>query len=178
MKRAVSLRTPEIRRSDLAAVLLQSLVLRSGRSMSSRCSIRQLRCDSRCEKTLRELDAIDARGELTKIGRQLGALPCDPRVGRMLIEANERNCLHEVLIIAAALESQDPRQRPAGQAPAADEAHAMFLDPHSDFLSYLRLWDFYERLGVIWDDRVCKRLFTNVSYRTTTSASGLTLCDS
>ena len=140
--------TPEIRRSDLAAVLLQSLVLKLGPldefpllDPPSPEAIRD------AEKTLRELDAIDARGELTRVGRQLGALPCDPRVGRMLIEANERNCLPEVLIIAAALESQDPRQRPAGQAPQADEAHAMFLDPHSDFLSYLRLWDFYERLG-------------------------------
>ena len=140
--------TPEIRRSDLAAVLLQSLVLRLGPleefpllDPPAPEAIRD------AEKTLRELDAIDARGELTKIGRQLGALPCDPRVGRMLIEANERNCLHEVLIIAAAIESQDPRQRPAGQAPQADEAHAIFADPHSDFLSYLRLWDFYERLG-------------------------------
>lgn len=140
--------TPEIRRSDLAAVLLQSLVLRLGPldefpllDPPAPEAIRD------AEKTLRELDAIDARGELTKVGRQLGALPCDPRVGRMLIEANERNCLPEVLIIAAAIETQDPRQRPAGQAPQADEAHAMFLDPHSDFLSYLRLWDFYERLG-------------------------------
>ncbi len=93
--------TPEIRRSDLAAVLLQSLVLRLGPldefpllDPPAPEAIRD------AEKTLRELDAIDARGELTKIGRQLGALPCDPRVGRMLIEANERNCLHEVLIIA------------------------------------------------------------------------------
>ncbi len=140
--------TPEIRRSDLAAVLLQSLVLKLGPldefpllDPPAPEAIRD------AEKTLRELDAIDARGELTQVGRELGALPCDPRVGRMLIEASERNCLPEVLIIAAAIESQDPRQRPAGQAPQADEAHAMFLDPHSDFLSYLRLWDFYERLG-------------------------------
>jgi ATP-dependent helicase HrpA len=140
--------TPEIRRSDLAAVLLQSLMLKLGPleefpllDPPATESVRD------AQRTLRELHAIDARGELTKIGRQLGQLPCDPRVGRMLIEASERKCLPEVVVIAAALETQDVRQRPAGQAPQADEAHAMFVDPHSDFLSYLRLWEFYERLG-------------------------------
>ncbi len=140
--------TPEIRRSDLAAVLLQSLMLKLGPleefpllDPPATESIRD------AQRTLRELHALDARGELSKIGRQIGQLPCDPRVGRMLIEAHERNCLPEVVVIAAALETQDVRQRPAGLASQADEAHAMFVDPHSDFLSYLRLWEFYERLG-------------------------------
>lgn len=140
--------TPEIRRSDLASVLLQSLVLRLGPleefpllDPPTSEAIRD------AQKTLRELDAIDAGGQLTNVGRQLGTLPCDPRVGRMLLEAHQRQCLPEVLVIAAALESQDVRMRPAGQAPQADEAHAMFADPHSDFLSYLRLWAFYEKLG-------------------------------
>jgi ATP-dependent helicase HrpA len=89
---------------------------------------------------------MDEQGELTKTGRQLGKLPCDPRVGRMLLEASERQCLAEVVIIAAALETQDVRQRPAGQRPQADQAHQRFLDPHSDFLDYIRLWDYYDRL--------------------------------
>lgn len=139
--------TPEIRRSDLASVLLQSLMLRLGPleefpllDPPSAESIRD------AQRTLRELGAIDDRGALTPIGRQLGLLPCEPRVGRMLLEANERNCLAEVLVIAAGLECQDVRQRPAGQRPEADAAHAQFLDPHSDFLSLLRLWDFFEHL--------------------------------
>ncbi len=139
--------TPEIRRSDLASVLLQSLMLRLGPleefpllDPPSAESIRD------AQRTLRELGAIDDRGVLTPIGRQLGLLPCEPRVGRMLLEANQRNCLAEVLVMAAGLECQDVRQRPAGQRPEADAAHAQFLDPHSDFLSLLRLWDFFEHL--------------------------------
>ncbi len=140
--------TPEIRRSDLASVLLQSKTLRLGAlaefPLLDPPSPESLRD---AERTLRELGAINAKNDLTDIGRQLGRLPCEPRVGRMLLEAHERSCLAEVVIIAAALETQDVRQRPAGQQPQADEAHAQFADPHSDFLSYLRLWDFYDRLG-------------------------------
>ena len=139
--------TPEIRRSDLANVMLQSHMLRLGPleefpllDIPSPESIRD------AQRTLRELGAVDAQQRLTAIGRQLGRLPCDPRVGRMLLEAHERNCLAEVIIIAAGLESQDVRQRPAGQRPEADAAHAKFQDPHSDFLSLIRLWDFYEKL--------------------------------
>jgi ATP-dependent helicase HrpA len=64
----------------------------------------------------------------------------------MLLEADQRHCLEEVIVIAAALEGQDVRQRPAGKQAQADEAHLQFLDPHSDFLSYIRLWDFYHKL--------------------------------
>ncbi|MEM8736164.1 MAG: ATP-dependent RNA helicase HrpA, partial [Planctomycetota bacterium] len=139
--------TPEIKRSDLASVILQSHVLRLGQledfpllETPGPESIRDGR------RTLNELGAIDEEGRLTTIGRQLGRLPCDPRVGRMLIEADQRGCLAEVVIIAAALECQDVRQRPAGQRPQADEAHEEFIDPHSDFLSFLRLWYFFENL--------------------------------
>ena len=139
--------TPEIRRSDLASVMLQSKTLRLGAlaefPLLDPPSAESLRD---AERTLRELGAIDAAGSLTTIGQQLGRLPCEPRLGRMLLEAHERNCVAEVVVIAAALETQDVRQRPAGLRPQADEAHAMFADPHSDFLSYLRLWDFYEHL--------------------------------
>ncbi len=139
--------TPEIRRSDLASVLLQSKTLRLGPlaefPLLDPPSAESLRD---AERSLRELGAIDEKSELTEIGRQLGRLPCEPRVGRMLLEAHEQNCVAEVVVIAAALETQDVRQRPAGLRPQADEAHAPFADPHSDFLSYLRLWDFYERL--------------------------------
>ena len=152
--------TPEIRRSDLASVLLQSLVLRLGPlnefPLLDPPTPEALRD---AQRTLQELSAIDGAGELTAIGRQLGRLPGEPRVGRMLLEGHERNCLAEVAIIAAALETQDVRQRPAGQRPQADAAHAQFADPHSDFLSYLRLWDFYEHLkGDLGRSRLHKAL--------------------
>lgn len=139
--------TPEIKRSDLASVILQSHVLRLGKleefPLLDAPTPESMR-DGR--RTLHELGALDDRDNITDIGRRLGRLPSDPRVGRMLIEAQERNCLAEVVVIAAAIECQDVRSRPAGKHSQADEAHAAFQDPHSDFLSYLRLWNFYEKL--------------------------------
>ncbi len=139
--------TPEIRRSDLANVLLQTYMLKLGPleefpllDAPSSEAIRD------AQRTLRELGAIDDRHQLTAMGNKLGKLPCDARVGRMLLEAHERQCLAEVLVIAAGLESPDVRQRPAGQAEHADSAHEQFRDPISDFLSLVRLWDFYENL--------------------------------
>ncbi len=139
--------TPEIQRSDLASVILQSHMLRLGNieelpllESPKPESIRDGR------KTLQELGALDDHLRLTEIGRKLGRLPCDPRVGRILIEADSRGCLAETVIIAAAIECQDVRQRPAGKTNLADAAHADFLDPSSDFLAYLRLWQFFEGL--------------------------------
>ncbi|MEM9586224.1 MAG: ATP-dependent RNA helicase HrpA [Planctomycetota bacterium] len=137
--------TPEIRRTNLASVILQTKTLRLGpieefplldppRSESVREGLR----------TLTELSAIDDRHELTRIGRQLGRMPVDPRVGRILLAASEEDVLAEVLPIAAALELQDPRDRPPDKRQAADEAHAPFRDGRSDFLSYLRLWRYYQ----------------------------------
>jgi len=70
-------------------------------------------------------------------------LPVDPRIGRMLIAANEFNALDEVLIIASALSIQDPRERPIEKQQKADEAHSLYQDEASDFLSYVNLWHFY-----------------------------------
>src|SRR5690606_32437927 len=77
---------------------------------------------------------------LTPIGRQLARLPLDPRIGRMVLAANEEKSLAEVLIIAAALSIQDPRERPMEAADAADQAHARFKDETSDFIALLNLW--------------------------------------
>ena len=95
-------------------------------------------------RTLFELGALDEKQQLTAIGQQLGRFPVDPRVGRMILAADENGVLAEVLPIAAALEIQDPRDRPPENKQAADEAHAAFIDGRSDFLSYLRLWRYYE----------------------------------
>jgi len=93
---------------------------------------------------LAELGAVDDARELTGVGRQLARLPVDPRIGRMVLAARSENALGEVLIIAAALSVQDPRDRPAERAAAADEAQKRFNDEKSDFLSWLKLWKFFE----------------------------------
>ena len=136
--------TPEIRRTNLASVILQTKVLRLGR-LEEFPFIDPPRPEAISEgiRTLKELSAIDEKQELTDIGWKLGRMPVDPRVGRILLAAEENNVLPEVLPIAAALELPDPRDRPPGKQQAADEAHSQFADPRSDFLSYLRLWQYY-----------------------------------
>ncbi|HLS26959.1 MAG TPA: ATP-dependent RNA helicase HrpA, partial [Beutenbergiaceae bacterium] len=82
---------------------------------------------------------------LTKVGRALARLPIDPRLGRMIIEADRLGCAAEVLIIVAALSIQDVRERPADATQQADEKHRRFADPHSDFMAILNLWDYLRR---------------------------------
>ena len=98
---------------------------------------------------------------LTDIGRQLAQVPLDPRLGRMVFEAARLGCLGEVLVIAAGLAVQDPRERPAEKRDAASALHARFNDPRSDFLSYLSLWDYLdERQGELSSGqfrRLCRR---------------------
>ncbi|MGX7828341.1 ATP-dependent RNA helicase HrpA [Actinokineospora sp. 24-640] len=91
---------------------------------------------------LHELGALTADGKaLTPVGRTLSQLPVDPRMGRMVVEAGRTGAVAEVMVIAAALSIQDPRERPQEQQQAAAEKHARFADPDSDFLSYLNLWN-------------------------------------
>lgn len=139
--------TPEIRRTNLAGVILQTLVLKLG-AIEDFPFLDPPRSDAIRDgyKTLFELGAIDRNRALTNLGRELARLPVDPRVGRMILAADERNCLEEVLIIAAGLEIQDPRERPTEKAEAADQAHQQFVDERSDFFSILKLWDFYHHL--------------------------------
>src|SRR5690606_19379408 len=92
---------------------------------------------------LQELGALDGSNQLTATGRSLARLPVDPRLARMILEANAQQCLSEMLIIAAALSVQDPRDRPMVQREAAEAAHARFRDDKSEFLSYLKLWTWY-----------------------------------
>src|SRR3712207_3192667 len=89
---------------------------------------------------LAELGALDSEGALTKIGRGLAQLPVDPRLGRMVLEADRLGCADEVIVIAAALSIQDPRERPVEQQAQADQLHARFKDDESDFLAFLNLW--------------------------------------
>jgi ATP-dependent helicase HrpA len=94
-------------------------------------------------QTLHELGAIDEHNELTSLGAQLARLPIDPRIARMILAARDENCLDEVLVIAAALSVQDPRERPMDKQELADAAHAKFRDERSDFVALLNLWHWY-----------------------------------
>ncbi len=92
---------------------------------------------------LHELGAIDDAGVLTDLGRELAHLPVDPTVGRMILQARSEKALREVVIIAAALSIQDPRERPMDQQQKADTAHRRFNHPDSDFLALLAIWEAY-----------------------------------
>ena len=89
---------------------------------------------------LQELGAFDGDGAITDVGRRLAQLPVDPRLGRMILQADAEGCVREVLVLAAALSIPDPRERPADREEAARQKHARFADEHSDFMSYLNLW--------------------------------------
>ena len=136
---------PEILRSSLASVILRMAALRLGdindfpfiEAPSSR-----LITDG--YQLLQELGAVDSRRQITEIGLQLAKLPLDPRVGRMILAAKRESCLTEILIIASVLSIQDPRERPMDKREAADNAHAKFAGEGSDFMSYLKLWDFFD----------------------------------
>jgi len=137
---------PEIQRTNLASVILQTAALKLG-PLEEFPFLEPPRTGNITDgyRMLFELGALDEQNRLTEIGRKLSRLPVDPRVGRIVLGGHEENCLHEILIIAAALELQDPRERPVDQQQAADEAQAKFQDEKSDFLSYLKLWDFYHQ---------------------------------
>ncbi len=133
---------PEILRSNLAAVILQMKALGLGEPEAFPfLDMPDPRLVKDGYQTLRELGALEATGRLTDTGRRLARLPVDPRVGRMILSAEAEGCLAEVLVIAAALSIQDPRERPMDARPQADQAHARFRDERSDFLSFLKLWD-------------------------------------
>lgn len=91
-------------------------------------------------KTLREIGALDRHKKLTSTGRSLARLPLDPRLGRMLLEAEHQHCMAEMLVIVAGLSIMDPRERPQEYATQADQAHAQWKNADSDFLSMLALW--------------------------------------
>jgi ATP-dependent helicase HrpA len=132
---------PEIRRSSLAGVILRmkSLGLPDIEEFPF-LDPPAPKAVSEGYRTLREVGALDRERNLTEMGRQMARLPVDPRLGRMLLEARKEGCLAEVLPIVAALESNDPRERPAEKVREADAAHAKWKDAESDFVGLLRLW--------------------------------------
>lgn len=135
---------PEIRRTNLAAVLLRVLSLNLGSIEAfpflDPPDVHAVR-DAR--DTLFELGAVTSRepdATLTPVGRRLARIPVDPRVARMILGASDEDSLREVLVLAAALSIQDPRERPAGRQDEADRAHTVFRDDTSDFLTLLNIW--------------------------------------
>ena len=156
---------PEILRTNLASVILQMAAIGLGdipkfpfidppdaRNIADGLTL------------LAELNAFK-NGRITGLGRKLARLPVDPRIGRMILEADRNGCVREVLIIAAALSIQDPRERPADAQQAADDKHRRFADPDSDFVTYLNLWDYLaERQRELSSSafrRLCRAEFLN-----------------
>lgn len=161
---------PEILRTNLASVILQSATI--GLGDITRFPFLQPP-DARGVKDglglLAELGAVaDAKAktvELTKVGRDLARLPIEPRFARMLIEAKKHSLVREVMVIVAGLTIQDPRERPLVKREQADQSHARFADPTSDFLSLLNLWNYLEeqqqKLSSSAFRRLCRSEYLN-----------------
>ncbi|MEU8223071.1 ATP-dependent RNA helicase HrpA [Kribbella sp. NPDC048915] len=139
---------PEILRTNLASVILQMTAIGLG-DIAAFPFIDEPDRRSITDglQLLTELGAIETPkgGRLTPIGRQLAQIPLDPRLARMIVEADKHACVREVMVIAAALSIQDPRERPADAEAQAQQAHARFRDPNSDFLGYLNLWNYLKK---------------------------------
>ncbi|MCR1786531.1 ATP-dependent RNA helicase HrpA [Nocardioides carbamazepini] len=161
---------PEILRTNLASVILQMTSLGLGDierfPFVEPPDRRNVQAGT---QLLEELGAVSGRGELTKIGRRLARLPIDPRLGRMLLEAERLGCVRDVLVIVAALSLQDPRERPGADRPAeraqADQLHARFKAEDSDFLAWLNLMSHLRQqqkeLSGSAFRRMCKREYLN-----------------
>jgi ATP-dependent helicase HrpA len=136
---------PEIKRAGLAGVILRMKSLKLGEVEAfSFLDPPAKRAIDEGYRVLEEIGALDEQRQLTPVGERLARLPVDPRVGRMILGGVEEGALREVLVIAAALSVQDPRERPLSAQKQADEAQRKFRDESSDFLGLLRLWDAYQ----------------------------------
>ena len=165
---------PEILRTNLAAVILQMISLGLG-DIQAFPFLQPP--DSRGVKDgldlLTELGAVELRSRpgtgathsITRVGRQLTQLAVDPRLARMIVESKEHGVSREVLVITAGLTIQDPRERPLEKRPQADQQHARFVDPTSDFLGLLNLWNYLEQkqkeLSGNQFRRMCKAEYLN-----------------
>ncbi len=135
---------PEVLRTNLASVILQMSALELGDPESFPfVDPPDTRLINDGYRLLQELKAVDANKTVTALGRQLAALPIDPRLARMLHASSHHGCLTEMLVIASFLGAQDPRERPADAQQQADQQHAKFADPRSDFVAVLNLWNAY-----------------------------------
>ncbi len=162
---------PEILRTNLASVILQMTSLGLGDigrfPFVEPPDQRNIKAGVELLEELGALGpAVGERGpSLTNLGRRLARLPIDPRLGRMILEAERLGCVREVIVIAAALSLQDPRERPAEMQAQSDQQHARFKDETSDFLTWLNLWrhikEQQRELSSSAFRRMCKREFLN-----------------
>ncbi|MGM0642944.1 MAG: ATP-dependent RNA helicase HrpA [Thermodesulfobacteriota bacterium] len=149
--------SPEIVRSNLAEVILRMMSLKLGnvkkfpfidppdpRSVQDGFST-LLELGAIREKTIKRYGKKKKVHELTNEGRIMASIPVDPKLSRILIEAGRQGCIEEMMIIVSALSVSDPRQRPRDREQQADQKHAVFKDPASDFLFYLNLWKAYKK---------------------------------
>ena len=145
---------PEILRTNLASVILQMTSLRLGDvarfpfldppdSRQITDGVRLLE-ELRAVETSPDTEGREDRRQLTAYGKRLAQLPVDPRLGRMLLEADRLGCLREVLVVVSAMSIQDPRERPLERQELANAAHKRFADEHSDFAAYLNLWTYLQ----------------------------------
>ncbi|WP_269815376.1 ATP-dependent RNA helicase HrpA [Kribbella monticola] len=143
---------PEILRTNLASVILQMTSIGLG-DIAAFPFIDEPDKRSITDglQLLTELGAIDGKSQsdrnrrLTPIGKQLAQIPLDPRLARMIVEADKHGCVREVMVIASALSIQDPRERPTDAEAQATQQHARFRDPNSDFLGFLNLWNYLKK---------------------------------
>jgi ATP-dependent helicase HrpA len=160
---------PEILRTNLASVILQMMALDLGRiddfPFVEAPESRNINDGFRLLEELGAVAANEQRLQLTTMGKQLARLPVDPRYARMVVEAARLNCVAEVLIIAAGLSIQDPRERPSDKRQAADEMHSDYRSKESDFLGFLLLWqDFKQQQKDLSANQLrtwCKKHFIN-----------------
>ena len=157
---------PEIQRSNLAGVILQMATLRLGTiddfpllDPPRPAAVRD------GYETLTEIGALDEEYRLTDLGRVLAKMPVDPRIGKMVVAGADEGVLADVLVIASALEIQDPRDRPAEKRGAADAAHEQFMDQDSDFLTLLNIWKWFQERKQSLSrgklQRACRQNFLN-----------------
>ena len=140
---------PEILRTNLASVILQMTAIGLGDIAAfpfiDEPDKRSITDGLQLLTELGAIDTAEGAAALTPIGRQLAQIPLDPRLARMIVEADKHACVREVMVIAAALSIQDPRERPTDAEAQAQQAHARFRDPNSDFLGYLNLWGYLKK---------------------------------
>ena len=156
----------EILRTNLAAVILQMLQLKIGDVRKfSFIDAPDNRLISDGFKLLEELQAVNSKGQVTKLGKQLQQIPLDPRLARILVEAPKWQAVAEILVIVCALSIQDPRERPTEKQQAADEKHRRFWDEKSDFIGLVNLWNYSEEQRQALSQnqlrKLCKREFIN-----------------
>jgi ATP-dependent RNA helicase HrpA len=176
---------PEILRTNLASVILQMASLRLGdlggfpfvdppdrrhvtagvQLLEELGALVETRPGGRSTTSAGGRSTTESGRRLTTLGRRLARLPIDPRLGRMILEAERLGCVREVIVIAAALSLQDPRERPADQQAQADQQHARFKDQTSDFLTWLALWRYLKEqqreLSSSAFRRMCRREHLN-----------------